>query len=139
MRPFLKLRSTFYAHTRYIERHGLPKTEAELSDHHFISHDDPGRAPFFAWLESTVPARNIVLRSGSQRVLAESLLAGIGIGFMPTFMAAPIPQLHQVMPPRPDWAMPVWLVTHVDLHRTAKVRAISRALMQVAEEVGTAD
>ena len=86
-----------------------------------------------------MPARNIVLRSGSQRVLAESLLAGIGIGFMPTFMAAPIPQLHQVMPPRPDWAMPVWLVTHVDLHRTAKVRAISRALMQVAEEVGTAD
>ena len=134
VRPFLPLRSTFYAHKSYVERHGLPATEAELVEHLFISHEEPGRAPFFSWLESAVPARNIVLRSASQRVLAESLLAGIGIGFMPVFQAARNKDLHEVVPPRPDWSVPLWLVTHVDLHRTAKVRAISKALRQVAEQ-----
>ena len=134
VRSFFSLRSTFYAHTRYVERHGLPQTEAELVNHCFVSHADPSRATFFSWLESTVPPRNIVLRSGSQRVLMESLLAGIGIGFMPVFQAAAMPELHQVMPPRPDWSVPLWLVTHVDLHRTAKVHAISQALHRVAEE-----
>ncbi|MFT5680529.1 MAG: DNA-binding transcriptional LysR family regulator [Myxococcota bacterium] len=100
VRSFWLLRSMFYAHTRYVEKHGLPASEAELAQHVFISHEDPTRAPFFAWLESVVPARNIVLRSGSQRVLAESLLAGIGVGFMPVFQAAAIPDLHEVMPPR---------------------------------------
>lgn len=134
VRPFLPLRSTLYAHASYVERHGLPASEAELADHVFISHQDPSRAPFFTWLESVVPARNIVVRSASQRVLAESLLAGIGIGFMPVFQAAAVPDLREVMPPRADWSVPLWLVTHVDLHRTAKVRAISQALSEVAEE-----
>ena len=134
VRPFMPLRSTFYAHTRYVEQHGLPASEAQLHRHRFISHEDPNRTPFFTWLESVVPARNIVLRSGSQRVLAESLLAGIGIGFMPVYQAETMPDLHEVVPPRLDWSVPLWLVTHVDLHRTAKVRAISRALMNVASE-----
>ena len=134
VRPFLPLRSTFYAHTRYVEQFGLPKSEAELADHVFISHEDPSRTPFFRWLESVVPPQNIILRSASQRVLAESLLAGLGIGFMPTFRGAATPELHEVMPPRDDWSIPLWLVTHVDLHRSAKVQAISKALIEVAEE-----
>ena len=134
VRPFLPLRSTFYAHTRYLERYGIPKTEEELNDHRFVSHEDPTRTPFFSWLESAVPAKNIVLRSESQRVLAESLLAGIGIGFMPVFQAKANKDLHEVMPPRPDWSVPLWLVTHTDLHRIAKVRAISQALKEVLEE-----
>ena len=134
VRPFLPLRSTFYAHTRYVEQHGLPASEAELGDHVFISPEDPARMPFFTWLESKVPPRNIVLRSANQRVLMESLLAGIGIGFMPVSQAAKNPDLHQVMLSHPDWSVPLWLVTHVDLHRTAKVQAIFRMLQEVAEE-----
>jgi DNA-binding transcriptional LysR family regulator len=134
VRPFLPLRSTFYAHRRYVERHGLPKTQAELCNHHFVSHEDPSRAPFFAWLETMVPTQNIILRSGSQRVLAESLLAGIGIGFMPVFQAAQIEELYEVMPSKSDWSVPLWLVTHMDLHRSAKVQAFSKALQKVAQE-----
>ncbi len=133
--PYIALESTFYAHSSYVERHGLPTSEAEFEDHWFISHQDPERAPFFSWLESAVPDQNIVLRSGSQRVLIESLLAGIGIGFMPKFQAAGDPNLHEVMPPHPEWSVPLWLVTHVDLHRTAKVQALVRALVQVASEI----
>ena len=137
VRPFFPLRSTFYAHARYVERYGLPTTEAELAKHFFVSHENPTRAQFFTWLESHVPTRNIVLRSANQRVLIESMLAGVGIGFLPVFQAASIEGLHPMMPPRPDWVVPLWLVTHVDLHRTSKVKAISAALSAVAEQVIT--
>lgn len=135
VRPFMRLETTFYAHTRYVERRGLPTSEAELTRHDFVSHEDSSRAPFFRWLESIVPAERIVLRSRSQRVLLESVRAGLGIGFVPMFVASADPDLHQVVTPRADWAMPFWLVTHVDLHRTAKVQAISHALQEVAAEV----
>jgi hypothetical protein len=39
--------------------------------------------------------------------------------------------LVQVLPPRPEWEVPLWLVTHVDLHRTAKVQAVVGALKRV--------
>lgn len=132
VRPFMPLRSTFYAHRSYVTRRGLPETSADFAAHDWISHAEPQRAPFFAWLESAVPEERVVLRSASQKVLAESLMAGLGIGFMPLFRGAAHPELVQVMAPRPDWSVPLWLVTHVDLHRTAKVRAIAAALAEVA-------
>lgn len=70
-------------------------------------------------------------------MLIESLYAGIGIGFMPVFQAACDPRLTEVVPPRPDWSVPLWLVTHVDLDRTAKVAAVVKALCEVASEVST--
>ncbi|MGH1345886.1 MAG: LysR family transcriptional regulator [Nannocystales bacterium] len=135
VRPFAPLWSTLYAHASYVNEHGLPTSQDEFADHVFLSHEDPSRSPIFRWMESVIPNRNIVFRSGSQRVLMESLLAGIGIGFMPVLQASADPELHEVMPPRPDWSVPLWLVTHVDLHRTAKVKAVVEAMSQVADEL----
>jgi DNA-binding transcriptional LysR family regulator len=36
------------------------------------------------------------------------------------------------MPPRPEWAAPLWLVTHMDLHRTTKVQAFLTHLKERA-------
>jgi DNA-binding transcriptional LysR family regulator len=49
--------------------------------------------------------------------------AGAGIGFVSDFNMAMQDTLHEVIPSRPEWSAPIWLVTHVDLHRTAKVQA----------------
>jgi DNA-binding transcriptional LysR family regulator len=135
VRPFLGLSSTLYAQSRYIERFGLPECLDDFSSHAFVLHEDPGRRPAFSWLESVVPQRCLVLRSASHQVLAEGVRAGMGIGFMPIALAAGRPDLHPVMQPRADWTVPLWLVTHVDLHRTAKVRAVSEALLEQARAV----
>lgn len=135
VRPWGSLRTAFYAHSSYIEAHGMPRSKSDMAHHVYVSHTDPKRSALFQWLETVVPAKNIVLRSASQRVLIESVAAGLGIGFMPVHQASNDPDLHQVVPPREDWSVPLWLVTHVDLHRTAKVRAVHQALMAVAEEV----
>jgi len=59
-------------------------------------------------------------------VLQSAIAAGMGLGFCLTEAATA--DLVQVMPPRPEWEVPLWLVTHVDLHRTAKVQAAVAAL-----------
>ena len=56
------------------------------------------------------------------------ILAGAGIGFMARWEAERQPNLVAVMEPLPEWAGPLWLVTHVDLHRTTKVQTFLKHL-----------
>jgi len=53
-------------------------------------------------------------------------------GFTSVLQAAEEPGLVQVMPPEPEWAAPLWLVTHMDLHRTSKVQAFLAFLKERA-------
>jgi DNA-binding transcriptional LysR family regulator len=55
--------------------------------------------------------------------MAAAIRAGAGIGFLSVYEAQNDPDLVEIMPPRPEWEAPLWLVTHVDLHRTPKVQA----------------
>jgi len=62
----------------------------------------------------------------------DAVRAGAGIGFMPVYLGEADPNLVQVLPPREDWTSPLWLVTHVDLHRTTKVQAFLKFLKDAA-------
>ena len=47
------------------------------------------------------------------------------------------PDLVEVMRAQPrDWASPLWLVTHVDLHRTTKVQAFLTFLKDAGAKTG---
>jgi hypothetical protein len=37
------------------------------------------------------------------------------------------------MGPRPEWQSPLWLVSHVDLHRTPKVQAALAAFKAMSQ------
>jgi DNA-binding transcriptional LysR family regulator len=124
-----------YAHRDYLAAHGMPEDEAALRSHAFVALDDPeSRAPFQRWLRAHVPVGQVVFRSGDSHVLEAAIAGGAGIGFMGTREAAQHPDLVQVMAPREDWTAPLWLVTHVDLHRTAKVQAFLAHLKSFAGE-----
>lgn len=135
VRPFAHQDVALYGHRDYIARKGTPKDESDLSAHDFVAHDDPeNRAPFNRWLLSKVPFQRVVFRTADSRVMENAVLAGAGLGFMGTREAALHPDLVQVMPPRDEWTTPLWLVTHVDLHRTAKVQAFLAHLKTFAGE-----
>jgi DNA-binding transcriptional LysR family regulator len=124
VQPFGRTRHGLYAAQPYAARHGIPATEAELARHSIIGPDGPGhRAPFLRWLWEAVPAAAIRFRSADIAALEEAVVAGAGIGFLPCWRAAGRTDLVTVFPPRPEWDAPLWLVTHVDLHRSAKVQA----------------
>lgn len=112
-----------YAASTYVQARGVPATEAEFGDHDFVGSDDPGsRAPFNLWLRETVSEERVTFRCSSHQAAHEAIVAGAGIGFMGEWEASRHSDLVQVLPARPEWSAPVWLVTHVDLHRTPKVQ-----------------
>ncbi|WP_299566334.1 LysR family transcriptional regulator [uncultured Sulfitobacter sp.] len=118
-----------YATRAYVAKHGLPHTPQDYARHRFIGPEDiDSRAPYFRWLRDAVPREKVVFRSDDFRALHHALIAGAGIGFAGRSEAAQTPELVEVAPPRAEWSSSLWIVTHVDLHRTNKVQALVRFL-----------
>lgn len=133
VQPFAEQAIAIYGSRAYLDRRGVPADEAALARHDFVAFDDPAnRAPFDRWLRAAVPPERIVFRSGDPGVLHDAIEAGVGLGFLSTWAEGHGPDLVRVAPPRPEWAAPLWLVTHVDLHRTPKVQAFLRFLKEAA-------
>src|SRR6056297_1435386 len=125
VQPLTKLKIGLYASKRYIEKHGMPEDESDLADHDFVGSDNPdGRAPFQQWLRARVPYDRVVFRATDTSSMISAVRSGAGIGFMPVTYGSSDPGLVEVMPPKDEWSAQLWLVTHVDLHRTAKVQAL---------------
>ena len=89
--------------------------------------------PFFRWLAQTVPPEAITFRTTDMRAMSQAVIDGAGIGFLPVWVAQGQADLVEVLPPRKEWEVEVWLVTHVDLHRTAKVQGFLAYLKQEAK------
>lgn len=120
---------SLYASPEYLAQHGTPKTDADLSRHRFITEElDDNRAPFARWLAELQPRPRIIFRSNEQEARLSAIVDGIGMGFY--YGDERQSQLVQVMPSRPEWEFSVWLVTHVDLHRTPKVQAAVRVIRE---------
>ncbi|WP_300517206.1 LysR family transcriptional regulator [Aliiroseovarius sp.] len=130
---FHQVCTALYAAPSYVERCGMP-TEQTLDQHDFVGLEEGGgRAPFMRWLDEHVPKERITFRATDDRAWTEAVRAGGALGWLPTDQAE---GLIQVLPPRPEWTSQLWLVTHVDLHRTAKVQAFLAHLKQEAQAWG---
>lgn len=118
-----------YAHETYVRRKGMPKAEADLAGHEFVGPENSeSRVPHNQWLARNIPETSVVFRSNEPHGQVTAIRNGIGIGFMRRTEAVRDDGILEVLPPRDDWNAKLWLVTHVDLHRTAKVQAFSQFL-----------
>ena len=81
-----------------------------------------------------MPASRLAFRSNDTRVLRAAFLQGAGIGFLPVFEGEAHDTLREVYPRQEGWSSPLWLVTHVDLHRTTKVQTFLRFLKETAKD-----
>lgn len=126
--------TALYAARDYAARRGLPATERDFAHHDFIGPEgDAERAPAHRWLTAWVTPENFVVRSNEVATVEEAIGAGLGIGFLSVMQARERGDLVEVMPPRAEWASPLWLVTHVDLHRAPRVQAVLGALKMAAQ------
>ena len=80
------------------------------------------------WLARHAPADAVVLRCNSWLAQLAAARAGLGLAALPCFLADPEPALRRVLPPEPALASELWLLTHPDLRRTARVRAFMETL-----------
>ncbi|MCO5092440.1 LysR family transcriptional regulator [Bosea sp. (in: a-proteobacteria)] len=72
--------------------------------------------------EHVAPER-IALRSSAVLGMAEAVAQGLGIGPVPCFIADRRPDLMRLLPPQPDFATGLWLLTHPDIRHVPRVRA----------------
>ncbi|NBO21089.1 MAG: LysR family transcriptional regulator [Rhodobacteraceae bacterium] len=134
VQPLARIRFGLYATQGYVDRYGIPASEGDFINHRFVMTDNhDSRAPFNRWLWERAPATSIAYRSTEPAALDAAVLSGIGMGFLSVYRAAQGPDLVEVMAPRPEWDAPLWIVTHVDLHRTRKVQAFLSTLKDAAK------
>lgn len=127
--------SALYAHRSYVDRFGMLECDGGCQDHRFVGPSDENhRASFNRWLRDNVPAEQVTFRTSEIRTMIEAIEAGAGIGFLPTWWAEQNPDMIQMCAARPEWGVSAWLVTHVDLHRTAKVQGFTAALKEAAKD-----
>jgi DNA-binding transcriptional LysR family regulator len=86
------------------------------------------------WLTRTIPATAVVFRTSSLVNQFVAARAGIGYAVLPCYLGDPDPDLTRALPsPLSDLTSELWIVTHTDLRKTARVRAFFEV---VAEEIG---
>lgn len=129
VQPFMSQRMSLVASDAYVARHGMPKGLEDLPNHYFVVFDnDKSRAPFGIWLRERVPDDRFIYRATDNRNMVDAIVAGAGIGFVISQEVERNPVLTEVVPSEDSWSAPLWLVTHVDLHRTTKVQAFLKFL-----------
>lgn len=131
VQPFMFQQIALYASQEYVARFGMLKNEGDFANHWFVGSDtDVPRASHDRWLRSNVPLENIRFRCTDQMSGEAAVKAGAGIGFVNKLRAAQDETLIQMLVPKPEWTSNIWLVTHVDLHRTNKVQSFIRFLKE---------
>jgi DNA-binding transcriptional LysR family regulator len=134
VQPFCTSSVGLYATKEYVAAHGYPD-ETNLDSHRFIGTTlEQSRAPFLRWLSELVPEECIVFRTNEMDTFRHAVRAGMGIGFISRAEVINDDDLVEVLPPLEEWSTKLWLVTHMDLHRTAKVQTFLRFLKEKVQE-----
>lgn len=123
VQKFITKNVGLYAAQSYVDHYGIPHTLRDFGNHGFVGEDGPSGAPFLKWIEDNVPTHNIIFRVSDHRIMEDAVQAGVGIGFLPKDQAQDMADMVEVLPAKEEWRVPLWLVTHMDLHRTAKLQA----------------
>ncbi len=133
VQKFTQIRMALYASRSYADAYGVPNGESELIRHRFVGADDhQARAPFYQWLRQAHPEAHVPFRVSESAAAEAAVRAGAGLGFLSTCDVRDDPALVEVLAARPEWSTPLWLVTHVDLHRTLKVQRLLAHLKAAA-------
>jgi DNA-binding transcriptional LysR family regulator len=116
---------TAYGASGYVEAHGLLASPLHLKAHPLIGWQETATGiNAAAWLSATAPEPAFAYRTSSLVNQLQAAKAGIGLAILPCYLGDLEPELARALSdPVPELARELWLVTHVDLKRTARVRA----------------
>ena len=132
---FAQISFNLYAHDSYIQRFGMPKDAGDFDNHQFVLPPSfGGQLSVREWVKNIARPDMIALSSQHVDVNFKAVFAGIGMGIIEDHKAKRYEGFHPVLPPNQEWSVPIWLVTHVDLHRTEKVQAMLRCIKSARQE-----
>jgi DNA-binding transcriptional LysR family regulator len=95
-----------------------------LDRHDWVAPDDSlAHLKPAQWIAASIPAERIAYRASSLMALQYAARAGLGLALLPCYMGDSDAELRRVAPPHRDFDAGLWLLTHPDLRRVARIRA----------------
>jgi DNA-binding transcriptional LysR family regulator len=120
-----------YAHRRYIERFGAPKSMEELVEHRMIGYHRPtAQVRAMAKRFTMFSAEKVIFKADSNLAQLAAIRAGIGIGVCQVALAAPNADLVRLLPDQFELALGTWVVMHEDMKASPRCRVTFDALVE---------
>jgi DNA-binding transcriptional LysR family regulator len=114
-----------YASSDYLDRHGRPTSPSDLSEAVFIGFEQSDRLlTRLNEIGLTLTKSNFKLISESGAVAWELVKQGLGIGVMAKDVGDRTPGVECVLPNLDPITVPIWLVTHRELHTSRRIRLV---------------
>jgi DNA-binding transcriptional LysR family regulator len=114
-----------YASPEYLEAWGQPTGFADLAEHTFVGFDrDDLALRALRQLGITLRREDFAVRTDCQSLHVEAARAGLGVAGVQCALARRLGGLVPVLEDLPLPSLPVWLVSHVDVKRSARVRTV---------------
>jgi DNA-binding transcriptional LysR family regulator len=102
------------------------RTIDDLAAHRWVGPNDSLSDTSVAhWMRSELPESEITLRTDSLLGLRQAAQAGLGLAALPCYLGDSSPGLVCVHRPIPAMQTALWILTHKDLSRSARIRAFT--------------
>ncbi len=123
---------TLYASGDYLANRGTPKRGQGLGGHSLVSYLDRVSSPAPPFMGECFDQSMVVFKSNSTFAQLAAVASGLGIAELPCCVADSQAQtgVQRVWPDESPTPYPIWLITHEDLRRAARIRLVSAAIVK---------
>jgi DNA-binding transcriptional LysR family regulator len=125
----------FFASRAYVERRGRPASLAELAEHDVIGPDRSRSDLALVGRLGTLTRDRFVLRTDSHPAHVAAARAGVGIAVAQVPVGERDPNLVRILPDLDVAVLETWIVTHENLARVPRVRAVFDSLVESFREM----
>jgi DNA-binding transcriptional LysR family regulator len=103
----------------------MPQSAGDLAGPPLVGLTTPRRmAAELQRMGIPVAVDDVVVFSDNMAVACQMVASGLGLGILSSDVARGLPGLVRVLPDLPPLPVPVWLVTHRDLHTSRRIRVV---------------
>lgn len=114
-----------FGHRDYLRRKGTPRQPPELLQHELIGGDrNEEILQGFAAMGYPVERGHFAFRTDDLMAYWAAVRAGLGIGFVATYMARTDADVMPVLPMLPLPELPIWLTVHREIRTSRRIRAV---------------
>jgi DNA-binding transcriptional LysR family regulator len=125
----------FFASPSYVERRGRPTSLAELAEHDVIGPDRNRSDLAMVERLGGLARDRLVLRTDSHPAHVAAARAGVGIAVAQVPVGERDPNLVRILPDLDVMVLETWIVTHENLSRVPRVRAVFDSLVESFREM----
>ncbi|GAB3368095.1 LysR family transcriptional regulator [Lysobacter rhizosphaerae] len=123
-----RIQTALYASRDYLKTLKRGHTQA---DYDWVGHDPAlSHLESARWMRKHVPDERMALRVDSLVAMADAVALGFGVGWVLCPLADARGGLKQLAPPPADLDTQIWVLTHPDLKRVARIKALTDFLFE---------